>query len=338
MGELRFNENLCLNCTTFDCLKKCKFVKLNGAKGNLEMLKIARGEDSTVLRTCITCYACEEYCEKGNHPFYLISEKREEKGIDIVPRPILKQWINLGEPVGRYKVGELREKTLSFGFVPEFLQWVKGKLFEDVMPSYVFGQEFFCNVAYLHFGRTSVIKQRLPIVMDNFSKLGIKEVICLHDECYGAFTSLAPAFGIEVPFKPIHYYEYILKRLEQLKDKIRPLNIKVAYQRPCSSRLSPPMHYLAREIFTSIGVELVDRVYQDENALCCGEVVRLQGLYDLAEELQRENIEDIVKSGAEYCVFNCPYCYAALGHKLIKKGVKPIHIIELCRMALGEEV
>lgn len=338
MSELRFDENLCLSCTTSDCLEKCKFVKLGGVKGNKEMLKIAQNEDSIVLRDCITCYSCEEYCEKGNHPFYLISEKREQKGLDIAPRPILKQWINLGEPVGRYKVGKINERVLSFGFVPEFLEWVGGKLFEDVMPSYVFGQEFFCNVAYLHFGRTSIIKERMPLVMNNFRKLGIKEVICLHDECYGAFTSLAPAFGIEVPFKPIHYYEYLLERLRHLKEDIRPLNVKVAYQRPCSSRLSPSMHPLVKDIFNRIGAELLDREYQDEKALCCGEVIRLHGHYDLAEELQRRNIEDIVMSGAEYCVFNCPYCYVALGHKLVKKGVKPIHIIELCRMALGEEV
>ncbi len=31
------------------------------------------------------------------------------------------------------------------------------------------------------------------MVVDNFKKLGVKEVIFLHDECYGAFAHLAPA-------------------------------------------------------------------------------------------------------------------------------------------------
>ena len=43
-------------------------------------------------------------------------------------------------------------------------------------------------------------------------------------------------------------------------------------------------------------------------------------------------------SGAEYCVFNCPACQIMLSEKVAKKGLKPVHIIELCRMALGEHL
>ena len=52
-----------------------------------EMAKIVRGEDSFVLRECVTCYGCEEYCPMGNHPFYLIVERQEALGIPPVPRP-----------------------------------------------------------------------------------------------------------------------------------------------------------------------------------------------------------------------------------------------------------
>jgi len=69
------------------------------------------------------------------------------------------------------------------------------------MPSYIFGQEFFCNVVYIHFANTAIIKERLPVIIENLRKLEVKEVVCMHDECYGSFTSLAPAYGIEVPFK-----------------------------------------------------------------------------------------------------------------------------------------
>jgi Fe-S oxidoreductase len=285
----------------------------------------------------VTCYACEEYCPFGNHPFYLITERREEKGILTAPRAITRQWVNIGVPRGKYELGEITSTVLSFGFMPQFLHMVRGRLFEDLMPSYVFGQEFFCNVVYIHFATTSIIKERLPAAIDEFRKLGIKEVVCVHDECYAAFTSLAPAYGMDVPFRPVHYYEYLYRRLKTLRDDIQPLQVKVAYQRPCSSRLCPETHKFVKKIVDLIGVELVERTYQDENALCCGSIFRMMYGYDLAADVEKRNLDDMVEHGAEYCVFNCPGCQSALETGLTKRGIVPIHIIDLCRMAIGEK-
>ena len=149
MLTLKFDENVCKTCPTGDCLVKCQYMDVDKDTAVEEMLKISRGEDSFVFNDCVTCYGCEEYCKRGNHPFYLITEKREEKGLLTAPRAITRQWINIGEPQGKVRLGKVKEKVLSFGFMPEFLRWVKGRLFEDVMPSFAFGQEFFCNVVYI---------------------------------------------------------------------------------------------------------------------------------------------------------------------------------------------
>ncbi len=337
MYALKFDENVCRTCPTGDCLVKCQYMDLDKDQAVNEMVKIARGEGSFVLQDCVTCYGCEEYCKRGNHPFYLITERRQEKGILSSPRAVTTQWINIGEPQGKYRVGEVKDKMLSFGFMPEFLRWVKGKLFEDLMPAYIFGQEFFCNVVYIHFAETSIIKERLPQVMENFKKLGVREVVCMHDECYGSFAHLAPAFGIEVPFEPIHYFEYLYNRLKVLGDQVKPLNIKVAYQRPCSSRLSADKHHFVRDIMDLLGVELVDRTYQDENALCCGGILGMNYGYDLMTDVQKRNLDDMVEHEAEYCVFNCPACQSTLAEKVSKRGIKPVHMIDLCRMAIGEK-
>ncbi len=336
MYELKFDDNLCKTCPTGDCLVKCQYLDVEKKTAVEEMVKIGQGEDSFVLQDCVTCYACEEYCKRGNHPFYLITERREEKGILTSPRAITKQWINIGEPQGKYRLGDVKERVLSFGFMPEFLQWVKGKLFEDVMPSYIFGQEFFCNVVYIHFANTSIIKERLPKIVDNFRKLEVKEVIFLHDECYGAFAHLAPAYGIEVPFKSVHYFEYLYNRLKELKDFIRPLNIRAAYQRPCSSRLSSDQHHFVADIMELIGVDLIERKYKGENALCCGGIYAMAFGYDLAHDVQKRNIDDMVEHGAQYCIFNCPACQSSIGAKVAKRGIKSIHLIHLCKMAIGE--
>jgi Fe-S oxidoreductase len=337
MAALKFSEKVCATCPTTDCLAKCQYMQLEPQEAHEEMMKVVRGDDSRILKDCVTCYACEEYCPRGNHPFYLISERREEKGLYTAPRPITNQWINMTEMQGKPMVGAVKDQALSCCFIPSLGGLGSGEIFRDVSSAMVFGAEFMCPAVHTHFAKMSVIKERLPLVMDNFKKLGVKEVICLHDECYGTYTSIAQAYGFEVPFKPVYYMDFLLDRLEALKDRIKPLHIKAAYQRPCSNRLIPEKHQLVKKILDRIGVELPDREYQGEKALCCAEILRAVSGYRLANDVQQRNIADMLEVGAEYCVFNCPACQTSLSEKVSKKGLKPIHLIDLCKMAIGEK-
>lgn len=334
--SLEFDERICATCPTADCLVKCQYMDLDRETAHAEMMKVIRGEDSPVLRDCATCYACEEYCTRGNHPFYLITDRREEKGLLTAPRPITNQWINMAEHQGKCMVGDVRDRVMSCCFIPDLGGWASGSLFADLAPSFVLGAEYMCPAVYLHFAKPSVIRERLAKVLENFKKLGVSEVLCLHDECYGTYTSIAPAYGLEVPFKPIHYMEYLHDKLVENRDRIKPLGFKVVYQRPCSSRLSPDQHHWVDKLFELVGVERLERTYQDENALCCGDVLKMAVGYDLAVDVQNRNIADMAETGAEYCVFNCPFCQFTLSEKVSQQGLRPVHMIELCRMAVGE--
>ena len=191
MYELKFDENVCATCTTSDCLVKCQYIQLDKEQAHEEMMKIVKGEDSFVLQDCTTCYACEEYCKRGNHPFYLITERREEKGILTAAKPITNQWINMNEFQGKALAGSVKDKAMSCCGITELLDMgSKGKIFEDLAGAFAIGAEYFCQVVYLHFGKTSIIKERLPQVIENFKKLGVKELLCMHDECYGSYLSL----------------------------------------------------------------------------------------------------------------------------------------------------
>jgi len=337
MDRLKFDEKVCGTCPSPDCLLKCQYMKFEGNEAREEMMKVVEGKDSRVLHDCVTCYACEEYCRRGNHPYYLICERREEKGIYTAPRPITKQWIHMTQMQGKPMVGQIQGQVLSSCFLPALAEMASGEIFRGVTSAVVGGAEFMCPAVHTHFARMSVIKERLPIVIHNFGKLGVREVICLHDECYGTYTSMASAYGEAVPFKPIYYMDFLLTRLQELKDKIKPLHIKAAYQRPCSNRLIPEKHHLVKEILNFIGVELPDRLYQDENCLCCGDILRLISGYRLAKDIQQRNIDDMLKTGAEVCVFNCPACQSSLSAKVAQRGLKPVHLIELCQMAIGEK-
>jgi Fe-S oxidoreductase len=337
MSELKFDKKKCDNCKSVNCLTKCQYMKLDKNAAKREWQKVIKGQDSSILKDCVTCYACEEYCPFGNHPLYLIIERQEEKGILPQPRPVTKQAINMTTAQGKFLVGKPEKKALSFCAIPRLYTLATGQLFADVLPSWVLGTEFFCQAMFLHFGKMSVIKENLPRVIDNIWNQGIREVVFLHDECYSTFTKLAPAYGIEVPFKSVHYFEHLYNRLNELQGEIKPLDIKAAYHRNCSARLSPETDHFVDDIFGLIGVERVKREYDRENALCCGGLFMTSKGYDLGHDVQKRNIDDMVKAGAEYCVFNCPACWDPLAEKVARRGIKPIHIIDLCKLAIGEK-
>jgi len=301
---------------------------------------ILRGDDSKVLTDCATCYSCEEYCPKGNHPFYLIVDRQEQKRILPVPIPLTKQQAIMLAPSGKITPQKVQLPVVDMCCFSMLTGRIRGKLFEEA--SIIVGNDVFCNIGWLHFAKNSLIRERLPLTINNIWKhylkqSGVDELICFHDECYAAYTHLAPAFGIEVPFKPVHLFSYIMQRLDELKDQIRPIGEKAAYQRPCSNRLIPETEQLVDEIFQRISVDRASREYDRESALCCGLILRGQQRDELADDVQRRNLDDMESSGAKYCVFNCPFCLFTLEEAVAERGMIPILMSELCQLALGEK-
>ena len=339
MEGLKFNPEVCGRCETVDCLTRCQHLNLDKDSARKEIDRIIRAENSRVLTDCLTCYACEEYCPHGNHPFFLIVERQEEKGIWPVPIPLTKQQILMMAPRGKIIRERVKAPVVNLCFFPMLIKSIRGSLFEGC--STIVGSDIFCNIMWLHFAKNSVIRDRVPQMIDNIWHYYLKdsqvtEIICYHDECYGTYHHLSPAFGIDVPFKPIHLFEFLTQRLDELKDRIRPIGMKVAYQRPCSNRLVPETRHWVDEIFSRVGAERVAREYDGENALCCGGILRAQQRDDLADDIQKRNLDDMKASGANVCVFNCPFCLFTLGEAVAQQGMMPILMSDLCQFALGE--
>jgi len=337
--ELKYDPEVCAKCETYDCLTRCQYMDLDLTEAKEERQKILEGKDSRVLHECVTCYACEEYCPYDNHPFYLIVDRQEELEAWPVPHPITKQQLRMMGPRGQILPQKVSAPVVNMCFFPMLMGSIRGRLFEGV--STIAGSDIFCNVMWLHFAGNSVIRERLPQMIDNImnyylKESGVNELIHFHDECYGTYTKLAPAFGIEVPFKSIHLFEYLTKRLTELKSEIRPINEKVAYQRPCSNRLIPETRHWVDEIFELIGAERPEREYDGENALCCAMTIRAAQRDELADDLQKRNIDDMAAVGARYCVFNCPACFMTLRGMVEERGMVPILMSDLCQVALGQ--
>ena len=109
---------------------KCQYLDFDLKTARDEKMWVINGEDSVVLTECATCYACEEYCPNGNHPFYLIVDRQEEKGFLPIPRPLTNQQLIITEPRGRLSDSPVTAPVLDMCAFPMLTGCIRGKLFE----------------------------------------------------------------------------------------------------------------------------------------------------------------------------------------------------------------
>ena len=57
-----FDKSNCSECEYIDCLTRCQWMDIDIETARKEMEKMINGEDSFVLKDCVTCFACDEYC------------------------------------------------------------------------------------------------------------------------------------------------------------------------------------------------------------------------------------------------------------------------------------
>jgi Fe-S oxidoreductase len=197
------------------------------------------------------------------------------------------------------------------------------------------GRHFFCYILFDHLGAGSVTERHAQAFVDNLAATGAEEVVLLHDDCYSMLVDRAPQFGVKVPFRAVHLFEHLRGFLEEHGAEVLPLGLRVAYQRPCASRLTPAKEEALDAVFERIGVERVERQYDREGALCCsGAVSFLQP--HLAAGVRTRNLDDAKQAGAEAMCYLCPMCRRTLAQDAQERGLANHHVIDLVRMALGE--
>ena len=332
-----FKAELCNLCG--DCLAKCMFNEYTREEAIAERRALMEGKWVSILRDCAACHACNEFCPQGANPWDLISRLQgilgevskenifEERARRVdVERPKM-----LAEPLP--PPAEIVLSTCTIG--ERNPQAFESLLYAD-LPKLV-GPAYYCCSALEFVGNEEGEKARAQGFVDAIARYQPKEVVCYHDGCYYLLTFRLPEYGLQAPFRPVHIFEHLLRTLQKHREKIRPLNIKIAYQRPCSSRNTPWKEPFLDQLLELIGVERIVRRYDRENALCCGNALANRGLQERAREAAMKNIDDALEHGAEALVYLCPGCLTPYGKLCGERGFPVYPISELCQFALGEK-
>jgi len=334
-----FHEEKCDFCG--ECLSRCYYLPFDKESGSREFKKLVQGEKVDWLRDCVTCMACDEYCTRGARPFDLILKRMEEAG-GLSDPALLAQMAERFKPEGEPRPVPPKDRVMSICVMQGNMPWaIQGQLFEAL--PLLKGKHYFCNVLFAHMGNETIMRDRLQAMVDNLAKSGAKEIVFIHDDCYAILKGIAPEYGVKLPFRPVHLFEYLRDYLKEHKNDVRKLNMKVAYQRPCASRYSAEKEPFLDEIFEMIGVERVPRQYDGINALCCGietagPNLKLFPRGKNFEPFRVMNVKDAKDFGAEAMVYLCAMCFASLNKKVREAGIANYMISDICRLALGEKL
>jgi Fe-S oxidoreductase len=325
-----FIEEKCDLCG--DCLVLCPYVDYERDEAIGQFKSLMQGGTPAILEECVTCVACNQFCRKGANPFDLILSRHEETGILDIPEENSQLFRNLPNTPSEVIEGEPGQPVLSLCSVGDLIPGLfEGPLFEGL--TIIKGGDYFCNVGWVHLGEETPLREGAERVIRNIAAAGAEEVIFYHDDCYALMAAIAPDYGIEVPFRPIHIIEYLLDRVKENPSAVRRLGIRVAYQQPCASRYTPEKDKMLDELFRLIGVERVPREYDRLFALCCGSPMMPRDR-EKAMRIRERNVHDAVNSGAQAMAYLCPLCFLNLRKVAAASGLENYHIIELVKMAL----
>ncbi len=318
-----------------ECLSSCQYLNYDLERAQKEMKELVEGGSPPVVGNCVTCVACNQVCPNGANPFDLINERQEETGLLGIPEESFEKFSRLHNLPTKVQTGEPDMPAMNLCIVGSMVRdQLKGTLFDGL--TIVEGADYFCALGYVHLGRPSVVKREIRRFVENLASLKKPEIICFHDDCYATLKVKAAEYGVSVPFKVTHLFEYLFKQLKKKAASVEPLNIKVAYQAPCASRYCPEKDHFIDEIFDLVGVKRVSRTHEKAKGLCCGAPLMARDR-NRAQEIKLRNVKDAVEHGAEAMIFLCPMCYLNLRKICREQNIRPIFISDLCLMALGEK-
>jgi len=316
------------------CLERCHYSDYDRAEGSRQIRLLSQGLEAGILKKCVTCCACSEFCPQGADPFDLIVGMMEKHRTFPVNPDMFTIFDHLRDIPSTITPGDPDKPALS-------LCVMEASLPQGMLDSTLFkgltianGGDYFCLIGHVHLGQTTPLAKHAAAFLDALTALN-RDIVFVHDDCYAMVHAKLKDFGLRAPFGYQHIFEYLRNCLRDNRSRITPLDKAVAYQRPCASRYTPHKDVFLDEIFELIGVRRVERRYDRQDALCCS-AAYLRVYPEQARAFQDRNVGDALTSGAQALITLCPMCDRALKRPCDAAALTKINIIDLCRMAIGE--
>jgi len=169
---------------------------------------------------------------------------------------------------------------------------------------------------------------------NKFKSLGVKRIISIVPSCTYALKTLLSdcVSGYDIEVK--HFSQVVLENIKA-KELRFPKEVKVAFHDPCQLGRFLKVIDEPRQILKAIkGIQLVEPEWtKGEWATCCGGGGGFEIVYpELSEMLAISRVEEMVKTGAQILVTQCPGCIMQLKDGLKVLKVDNVEVLDLAEV------
>ncbi len=360
-----FREKNCDGCGA--CLMHCPEMSLGEEEAKEEILRLVRGkEPSGVLTRCSSCFSCNSYCPRECNPYHLVLSRWEERYQRLGAPPLWKfvfptEESNLWSLLHTILPEEARrtvEAWMSqvpgetvllpgsfFQLVPEVL--AGSRLLHGAVPMALPGH-WECGAYLYQGGYLDVVKKIGRMVRDDFNRWGVKRVVPALDSVHHMLTTVHPEEnGTRFDQEIVGFNDWIFNKVRSGEIEVQNrLGRTVTLHDNCYAKAGGNLTFdQARSLLDLAGVRVKEMQHHHQDALCCGfgrgagwrSNIRIP--FDILKGTTKR-IREAEETGCDTLVTYCAGCFWLLlaGCELEGNKLRVVHLVELLREAMGEEV
>jgi len=198
-----------------------------------------------------------------------------------------------------------------------------------------------CCGGLLHYtGLQNEFAQNARRVYDRLKSHGVKQIISIVPSCTYTLRDLMPKYIEEYDLEVKHFSEVVLEGIQSRELRF-PRGVRVTYHDPCQLARYLGLIEEPRQILRAIkGIELTETDWTNrEWATCCGGGGGFEAVFpELSEILAVNRTRELVETGAQIIVTQCPGCIMQLENGLKELKIDDVEILDLAQvvaMAMG---
>lgn len=179
-----------------------------------------------------------------------------------------------------------------------------------------------------HMGNEFLFSEIATQNIEEFEKLGVKNIITMCPHCYHSFVHYYPELGGEYDVMPHILFLHQLVRDKRLN--IRKTDTRFTYHDPCYLGRHNGIFAQPREIISEVGI-LIEMPRHGESSFCCGGGGGNYWAEEKGTRINRARAKEAIDTGADLIISSCPFCVLMLtdGVKSYTQDEKVFDIAEL---------
>ncbi|MBN2159746.1 MAG: (Fe-S)-binding protein [Spirochaetes bacterium] len=351
----RLNWNACVECG--DCLVRCRYMSFTREEAKAEMGKVNRGEPSRALDGCMSCYACNAFCEKNAHPYerihYAWNDRYEREGLParasyLMPsrQPNFREDMSFTDEERelhrRWAADDPPARTVLYpGCNLLALPLLVPKAVMNVLP--VWGRwDLCCGEMYFRMGILSKVREIAGRLTRFYRGKKIDEMVFVCPAGYNMFTNVLPQqFEARFSFRTTSFADWFMRKVAEGAFSPKRLSGDLVIQDSCHARvLGRDFMESQRRLLAELGLTVRETPRNREDGLCCGMAAGCNSYsaFDLLRHGMR-NIRSLDRAEGGEIVQYCTGCYLTSGTmRLVNPfGKRLTHLLEWVGRALGEK-